>query len=158
MPNEICRLVELLARKQELLSELEEETRRLLELPMEQMEASLQDRQVLLDHLSKVELEIEKACENQERLRACVSMQCDMSALSEKEKKLMDALIEVHARSNRITKLDRLVLKRMETKRDAIREKLERLNTSGAAAAEKYYQSAVRTHSFYGAAGRQKKI
>lgn len=158
MPNEICGLIELLVGKQEILSKLEEETRQLLELPMEQMEASLQRRQVLLDRLSKVSLEIESACENQERLWACVSMQCDMSALSEKEKELMDALIEVHARSNRITKLDRLVLKRMEMERDMIREKLERLNTSGAAAAEKYYQSAVRTHSFYGAAGRQKKI
>lgn len=158
LPNEICGLIQLLTVKQELLSCLEKETQQLLDLPMEQLEACLQRRQALLDRLAKTGMEIVKECENRERLQACVSMQCDMTALSVEEEGLMDLLLAVHARSNRITKLDFLVFRRLETERDAIKKKLERLNTSGAAVAEKYYQSTLQTHLYYGTSNKRREI
>lgn len=133
----------LLNRKRELLSIFETVTASMLyEDDTQALEASVAQRQEILDKAASLDRQIRQICQGNAELLQALNHQCDRGNLPEDLAALYDASLAVKAVANRIQSCDAGVIEHMEMAREKLKDKIEEINSGGYAVASKYYRAA----------------
>lgn len=136
-------ILSLLSRKKELLVVFETVTSGMLyEDRTEELEASIDQRQDILDKLMVMDRQIRQICAGDAALLQVLNHQCDRGGLRPELEELYDASLAVKAVANRIQSSDAAVVEHMELARESLKEKIEEINSGGYAVASKYYRAA----------------
>lgn|GEM_PF-785382 len=142
----------------DLIIQLEQETNELLSAPLEELSALLERRQSTLTGYIEADRRLKELCGGSEELSAAIELKCDFSSLPSDLKPLLELSLAARASINRILKTEPEIAARLEREKAAILKKIESLNESSIAAANKYYRSFNTSLSREAAAENNKTI
>lgn len=132
-------ILQLLAEKQQLFSEIEKMTEDLCAQQVDELVQCMEKRGELLEQIKVIDCKIEKNCG--EELRPVLHHACARGDLSQDLVKYYDAALAIKAIANRIIKNEDGVRLHLESEKQRIAKKLEELNHSGFSVANQYHRS-----------------
>lgn len=127
--------------KLDLINRLERETNELLQTPMENLMTCLECRQATLKSIIEADNRLRELCAGSDELIAAVDLTCDFESLPIDLKPLLELSLSARASINRIMKTEPEIAARLQRERASLLKKIENLNTSTIATANKYYRS-----------------
>lgn len=134
-------LVDLLLKKKELFLELEETTSDMSVVPFESLVDRMEQRGQLLEEIGRIDGEIKEICQGDDEARAALNHTCDREGLTPELEQLYDLSLGIKAVVNRVMKYEEQITMHLEFEKKRIEEKMEALNVSGSAVANRYHQS-----------------
>lgn len=124
----------------ELITQLERETNDLLLIPIDKLAERLESRQETLESFIEADNNLKALCNSRDDLRAVIDFSCELGALPSGLVPLFELSLSVRAGMNRILNTEPSISARLELERSSILNKIEGLNASTTATANKYYR------------------
>ncbi len=109
---------------------------------VEELENSMNRRQTLLNQLSAQDTQIREQCAGAEPLLRAINHQANRGELSQELGQIYDASLAVKAVASRVSQADAAIVEHIELQRDALKTRIEEVNSGGYAVAKHYYKAA----------------
>lgn len=142
--NNHSKIIELIGKQRIVFEEVEDITNKIIYEQIEEFPQLMEKREELLKKSLLIKEEINKVAAIEPGVLNVLSLNCDISRLSDENAMVFEALMRVRATANRINRMDSEVYSRIEREKSSILEYIETLNSSGNSVAENY-KRAVQT-------------
>lgn len=132
------KILSLLQEKQRIFLEIEKISEKMFSLEVDELIEAVGQRQELLDEVQNLDSEIRRCCDEQPDIRPLLNH--TQLANTQEEKMFYDLSLEIKATANRIMQGEEEREKYMKLKKQEIKEKIEKLNSTGQVTAKRYHQ------------------
>lgn len=130
------KLMELLAREEELLQEAQMLTEEMETAPVEELPSLMKRRGRFLEEAHSLHAQAKRLCG--ERMQAVVDHRVNRGGLTPDEGAAYDASLRVKAAVNRIRNNSALILERMQAERDRMKNRLDELDSDSTRTMKRY--------------------
>ncbi len=134
-------ILALLAQKRDLFLEFERVSNGLCTQAVDELQQGMEQRGALLRQVCGLDEQLRGLCGGDTALRDAVDNRCGRGDLPPDLARVFDASMEVKAVVNRILNGEEATRRHLEQQREQILQKIEAMNSSASAVAEKYRRS-----------------
>ncbi len=141
MKKTYIHVLDMLAEKRETFLQLEEITGSLALQGADEIISSMKKRADLFETMRGLDKKISSEAADDRKLRDALNNACNRADVEENLEEIFDLSLKIKAIANRLIKNENLVLEHFDSEKKSILQEIEKLNRSGTAAANRYYNT-----------------
>ncbi len=141
MSNNYSHVLDMLNEKKVLFLKLEEITSSTVVETSDKIIDSMKKRADLFDSMRELDKKISSEAVKDRRLRDALNNSCNKKDVDETLLEIFDLSLNIKAIANRLVKNEALLFEHLKAERNSILKEIEKLNKSGTAAANRYYNT-----------------